>query len=95
MPTSFLTSPSNVAPDREITPVHGTVAVPAGPNTEEKRGGGEIQGSKEGMRYFGGEVNVQQLPRPQGSILGVLTSIKKRSESLKHCDKLGLKAWIW
>lgn len=95
MPTSFLTSPSSVAPDREITPVHGTVGVPAGPNTEEKQGGGEIQGSKEGMRYLGGEVNVQQLPRPQGSILGVLTSIKNSSESLKHCDKLGLKAWIW
>lgn len=95
MPTSFLTSPSSVAPDREITPVHGTVGVPAGPNTEEKQGGGEIQGSKEGMRYLGGEVNVQQLPRPQGSILGVLTSIKNSSESLKHCDNLGLKAWIW
>lgn len=61
MPTSFLTSPSSVAPDREITPVHGTVGVPAGPNTEEKRGGGEIQGSKEGMRYLGGEVNVARV----------------------------------
>lgn len=52
MPTSFPPSPSSVAPDRGITPVHSPLGVPAEPTTEVERGGGKCEeGGKEGNSW--------------------------------------------
>lgn len=58
-PTSFPSSLSRVAPDREVTPVHSPLGVLDGPNTEAEQGGRDTR--NEGKEMAG---------RRRGEVIG-------------------------